>query len=82
MGGKPKIFQFLIIPLLLIVFIAVALNELTHFYFEWYDPVYAYLMNGLTFALGSGDIGHTDHPGTPLQLFCSVVIRVVHFFRN
>jgi hypothetical protein len=75
-------FIFLIIPLLLFVFIAVALNEKVHFYYSWYDPVYAYLMNGLTFALGSVDIGHTDHPGTPLQLFCALIIKLVSLFRR
>ncbi|HPR32134.1 MAG TPA: hypothetical protein PLK12_08560 [Prolixibacteraceae bacterium] len=59
-----------------------ALIELGRFYYGWFDPVYAYLMNGLTFALGSTDIGHTDHPGTPLQLFCALIIRIVGAFRG
>ncbi|MCF8358797.1 MAG: hypothetical protein K9H26_08575 [Prolixibacteraceae bacterium] len=79
---KNKAAVFFVIPLFLFVFLAIALNEITHFYFGWYDPVYAYLMNGLTFALGSFDIGHTDHPGTPLQFFCAIIIRLTGFFRG
>lgn len=73
---------FLLIPLLVLVFIVLIMHEMNHFYFGWFDPVYAYLMNGLTFAKGSLDIGHTDHPGTPLQLFCALIITVVGFFRG
>ena len=73
---------FLIIPLGAVLFIGATLHEMTHFYFGWFDPVYAYLMNGLTFARGSLDIGHTDHPGTPLQLFCALIIKLVGLFRG
>jgi hypothetical protein len=54
-----------------------------HFYYQrWYDPVYAYLMNGLTFALGSNDIGHTDHPGTPLQIFVALFVTIIGWMRR
>jgi len=46
------------------------------------DPAYAYLMNGLTLAGGSLDIGHTDNPGTTVQVFQAVVIRIVFLFRS
>ncbi|MCA6362255.1 MAG: hypothetical protein IM638_04415 [Bacteroidetes bacterium] len=46
------------------------------------DPAYAYLMNGLTLATGSFDIGHTDNPGTTVQVFQAVVIRIVYLFRS
>jgi|GEM_PF-2334940 len=71
-----------IVPLMLLIFMIFRLAEIHYFYQGWYDPVYAYLMNGLTFALGSNDIGHTDNPGTPLQLFCALVIRLTAFFRG
>jgi hypothetical protein len=58
------------------------LTEIHAFYQVWLDPVYAYLMNGLTFALGSTDIGHTDHPGTPLQLFIAFLIHIVGWIRG
>jgi hypothetical protein len=73
---------FIIVPLLLFIFMLFRVAE-SHFYYQgWYDPVYAYLMNGLTFALGSNDIGHTDNPGTPLQLFCALIIRIVSLLRG
>lgn len=37
------------------------------------DPAYVYLLNGLTLLYGNVP-GHVDHPGTPLQVFCAVVI--------
>ena len=44
------------------------------------DPMYAYLLNGLTLANGETDIGHTDNPGTTTQVFTAVVIRSVFLF--
>ena len=41
-------------------------------YFD-YDPAYVYLVNGLDILTGHSP-GHVDHPGTPLQLFCSIFI--------
>lgn len=72
----------LLVPALLLAFMIFRFIEFHFFYQGWYDPVYAYLMNGLTFALGSFDIGHIDHPGTPLQVFCAIIIKTVSFFRG
>ena len=73
---------FIVIPIFLFIFMLFSIAE-SHFYYQsWIDPVYAYLMNGLTFALGSNDIGHTDHPGTPLQLFCALFIKLVGWMRG
>jgi hypothetical protein len=38
-----------------------------------FDPAYVYLVNGLNILTGNAP-GHVDHPGTPLQLFCSIFI--------
>lgn len=74
--------MFALVPLLLFIFMLFRLAEL-HFFFQgWIDPVYAYLMNGLTFALGSNDVGHVDHPGTPLQLFIALMITIIGWFHN
>lgn len=73
---------FLVVPLMLFVLMLFRVVEI-HCYFQgWYDPVYAYLTNGLTFALGSNDIGHTDHPGTPLQLFIALIITIIGWMRG
>jgi len=73
---------FIIVPFLLFIFMLFRVAEIHFFYQGWIDPVYAYLINGLTFALGSNDIGHTDHPGTPLQLFCALLIRLYAWTRG
>ncbi|MDP3433154.1 MAG: hypothetical protein Q8T04_09355, partial [Bacteroidota bacterium] len=87
-SGVGKYFQerrnlvFVVVPLMLFVLMLFRVAEI-HFYFQgWYDPVYAYLTNGLTFALGSNDIGHTDHPGTPLQLFIALLIAIIGWMRG
>jgi hypothetical protein len=43
------------------------------------DPTYAYLLNGLNVATLHG-VGHTDHPGTVLQILCGVLLRIFYFF--
>jgi len=73
---------FVVVPVLFLIFMFFRMMSIHFFYQEWYDPVYSYLMNGLTFALGSKDIGHIDHPGTPLQLFCAGVIKITSLFRG
>lgn len=73
---------FWIVPALLFVFMLFMLMEINAFYQVWLDPVYGYLMNGLTFALGSNDIGLTGHPGTPLELIIALLIRIWAVFRG
>lgn len=43
------------------------------------DPTYAYLLNGLNIATLHG-VGHTDHPGTVLQILCAILLRIFYFF--
>jgi hypothetical protein len=45
------------------------------------DPEYAYLFSGAIMADMKPDIFYVDHPGTPLVIVISTVIRVVHLFR-
>ncbi len=47
-----------------------------------YDPVYNYLLNGLNLANLNLVIGHTDHPGTPLQILVAIIIRITYLFRD
>ncbi|GAB4253017.1 MAG: hypothetical protein Kow0079_08260 [Vicingaceae bacterium] len=77
-----KSLVLIIVPLLLTA-LGILLRIDAHAVFmSGYDPDYHYLYNALTFATGSNQIGHTDHPGTPLQLFGALVIKSVHFFRT
>ncbi len=45
------------------------------------DPESAYLLNGLNIAMGRS-VGHYDNPGTTVQMYSAVVIRVTHLFRS
>lgn len=44
------------------------------------DPESAYVMNSLNVAMLK-PVGHFDHPGTTVQMYGAVVLRVTHFFR-
>ncbi|MDR2978826.1 MAG: hypothetical protein LBV02_00030 [Bacteroidales bacterium] len=51
------------------------------FYSRAVDPEYPYLINGLNVSLLEFKrIGHFDHPGTPFQVFCGIIIRITHLF--
>ncbi len=47
-----------------------------------HDPAYPYLYNGLSLADGNLRIGHTDHPGSTIQVFCAIIIWITHLFRQ
>ena len=44
------------------------------------DPESAYLMNGVNIAMWK-TVGHHDHPGTTVQTYNALVLRMTHFFR-
>lgn len=44
-----------------------------------YDPVYVYLLNGLSILDGNAP-DHIDHPGTPLQVLVAMVVLVKWLF--
>jgi len=77
-----KKFYLLAIPLTVFLLGNFQLHDTYKFYMSWSDPQYCYLFNGLNFANGIADIGHTDHPGTPVQLFAALVIRITFLFRT
>lgn len=73
---------FLLIPILFLltgIYFQGALGF--HFLGSHIDPDYAYLFNSLAITQ-SLPIGHTDHPGTPMQILGSIVIRVAHTLRG
>ncbi|NJN86853.1 MAG: hypothetical protein HC881_11765 [Leptolyngbyaceae cyanobacterium SL_7_1] len=45
------------------------------------DPDYAYLLNSLIVANFEAP-GHVDHPGTPMQILGTIVLRVGYFFSS
>jgi len=70
----------LLIPSVLII--EFTFIEQDNFWNNHYDPSYAYLMNGLNLAVNHGDIGHTDHPGTPVQMMVAVIITTTYCFTH
>ncbi len=73
---------FIVVPFFLFLFMLFRIAEIHLYYQGWYDPVYAYLMGGLTFALGSNDTGFVTHPGIPLQLFGALLIKITGWLRG
>ena len=72
---------FLIIPLFILCWGIFNIDCFNIFYDRDVDPEYPYLINGLNVALFEFNrIGHFDHPGTPFQVYCGVIIRITHLF--
>lgn len=80
---KKNYLVLLILPVCFIVFSLSLRSAEGPFYNGLADPSYVYLINSLSLAQMNGyDIGHVDHPGTPLQIAGAVVIKVFHSFSN
>ena len=70
-----------IIPLFMIGWGIFSILFYDTFYSRAVDPEYPYLINGLNVSLLEFKrIGHFDHPGTPFQVFCGIIIRITHLF--
>ncbi|WP_163708835.1 hypothetical protein [Mangrovibacterium lignilyticum] len=68
-----------VVPFLVILWGVYSYLTSLPFYVKGSDPEYPYLINGLNCALLKfGQIGHTDHPGTPFQVYNGLIIRIVH----
>lgn len=73
----------LLLPLLLLSWIVFLHYYLDPYHSRSIDPEFAYLMNGLNCAqLHFSWIGHVDHPGTPFQIFCGIIIWITHIFEG
>lgn len=71
-----------LVPIITFVVMGITLINARHVFMYGGDPMYAYLLNGLTLARGEADIGHTDNPGTTVQVFSAIIIRVIYFFSS
>lgn len=81
MNPLKKTIPLTILPMLVIALGVYMFMFFDPFYSRAIDPEFPYLVNGLNMAqLKFNYIGHYDHPGTPLQIFNGMVIRVVHLF--
>jgi len=74
-GSVTKTLVFLILPGIFLFF-ALPFNR-THFS---NDPEYAYLMNGINIGMLK-PVGHTDNPGTTVQLYSAVVLRCAYLLQ-
>lgn len=74
-GSVLKTSVFLILPAVFLFF-ALPFNR-THF---GNDPEYAYLMNGINIGMLK-PVGHTDNPGTTVQIYSAVVLRCAYIFQ-
>ncbi|MFA5322323.1 MAG: hypothetical protein WC373_06575 [Smithella sp.] len=68
-----------ILMILPVIFILCGLN----FNRTWFsgDPEYAYLLNGINIA-DLKMVGHTDNPGTTVQIYSAVVLSFSHFLNS
>ena len=57
------------------------LNNKVPFYINDVDPTYEYLFNGLNLT-NLDKPGHTDHPGTSLQILIALSILIISFVRR
>lgn len=76
-----KLLVISIVPILIILFGFYLKNSQPSNYLYCVDPEYCYLFNALNFAHLQHPF-HIDHPGTPLQMLSSIIIRIVHIFHN
>lgn len=51
------------------------------YYLNYYDPGYVYLVNSINLSEFE-DVGHTDHPGTSLQIFGAVILKILFFGKS
>jgi hypothetical protein len=69
-------------PLLFFILEYIFRIEYSYYYLSVYDPAYAYIFNGLNFANLKLVTGFTGHPGIPLQILISIIIRITYLFRE
>jgi hypothetical protein len=79
---KNKFLAYLVLPLILFFTGLSFFHEMALYYLRSIDPEYAYLFNGLTIARLRFELGHIDHPGTPLQILIAISIWIIQPFRS
>ncbi|MBK8506361.1 MAG: DUF2029 domain-containing protein [Saprospiraceae bacterium] len=75
------VWYLFIIPLVYLALYFYLMSSHGPFYLSRIDPDYVYLLNGMNCSVFNFDrIGHTDHPGTPFQLFIGLCINLGYIF--
>lgn len=78
-SGKSK-YALFILPALYGFLLFLFYYQVKFFFTTGPDPVYAYLINGTNLASGNFDVGHFDHPGTPVQWLAALIVFIAHLF--
>lgn len=71
-----KIVLFLILPVILFISISFFKDAGGPYYLNYYDPGYVYLVNSINL-MHFDAIGHSDHPGTTVQIFGAVILKIL-----
>ncbi|MFZ1462404.1 MAG: hypothetical protein WAU38_16535, partial [Ignavibacteria bacterium] len=80
---KKQYLLLLLLPVCFIIFSLSLRSAEGPYYNGLADPSYVYLINSLSLAQMNGyNIGHVDHPGTPLQITGAVVVKIFYTFSN
>ncbi|MCY7361031.1 MAG: hypothetical protein LH629_03025 [Ignavibacteria bacterium] len=74
---KFRIYLFLIIlPVILFISVSLFKESGGPYYLNYYDPGYVYLVNSINLS-ALEPIGHSDHPGTTVQIFGAVILKLI-----
>jgi len=73
-----KYFFLFILPVLLFYLSRLTNKSFGDFFLSCIDPEYAYLFNGLCVAQLKLNLGHFQHPGTPLQCIIAITSIIIH----
>jgi len=79
-SNKVYIISLVILPITFIYLGLLLKSEILYCHLNSVDPEYIYLFNGLNVA-NFNFPSHVDHPGTPMQMFIALDLRLVHLFR-
>jgi len=79
---KRDIYLLLIFPLVFFTLQFLLKIDYKYYFTSAYDPAYAFLFNGLNLAEGELGSGLAGFPGTTVQLFVALMIRLGYLFRE
>ena len=79
---KRDIYPLLAFPLIFFTLQFLLKADYKYYFTSAYDPAYAFLFNGLNLAEGELGSGLAGFPGTTVQIFVALMIRLGYLFRE
>ena len=79
---KRDIYLLLAFPLIFFTLQFLLKTDYKYYFTSAYDPAYAFLFNGLNLAEGELGSGLAGFPGTTVQIFVALMIRLGYLFRE